>query len=59
MSLSMNERAASLVDALVADADALAIAVHTLESGARLVDCGARAPGGLQAGEPLVRARRV
>ena len=50
MSLSMNERAASLVDALVADADALAVAVHTLESGARLVDCGARAAGGLQAG---------
>ena len=50
MTLSMNERAAALVDALVADADALAIGVRTLESGARLVDCGARAAGGLQAG---------
>ena len=50
MSLSMNERAAALVDALVADADALGIEVRTLDSGARLVDCGAQARGGLQAG---------
>ncbi|HWF56317.1 MAG TPA: methenyltetrahydromethanopterin cyclohydrolase [Solirubrobacteraceae bacterium] len=50
MSQSMNERAAALVDALVADADALGIDVHTLDSGARLVDCGAEARGGLQAG---------
>jgi methenyltetrahydromethanopterin cyclohydrolase len=50
MSLSMNERAAALVDAMVTDADALGIEVHTLESGARLVDCGAEARGGLQAG---------
>ena len=50
MSLSMNERAAALVDALVADAEALGIEVQTLDSGARLVDCGAQARGGLQAG---------
>ncbi|MFZ0088745.1 MAG: methenyltetrahydromethanopterin cyclohydrolase [Solirubrobacteraceae bacterium] len=50
MSLSMNERAADLVDALVADGDALAIEVQTLDSGARLVDCGAHTAGGLQAG---------
>jgi methenyltetrahydromethanopterin cyclohydrolase len=50
MRLSMNERAAALVDALVADADALGIEVHRLDSGARLVDCGAKARGGLQAG---------
>src|SRR5450755_4214747 len=46
----MNERAARLVDAMVADADALGIAARTLDSGARLVDCGAEARGGLQAG---------
>jgi methenyltetrahydromethanopterin cyclohydrolase len=46
----MNERAAALVDALVADATALGIGVRTLDSGARLVDCGAQARGGLQAG---------
>ncbi len=50
MSLSMNERAAALVDAMAADTDGLGIEVRTLDSGARLVDCGARARGGLQAG---------
>jgi methenyltetrahydromethanopterin cyclohydrolase len=50
VSLSMNERAARLVDALVADAGGLGIEVRTLDSGARLVDCGAQARGGLQAG---------
>ncbi len=50
MSLSMNERAAALVDAMVADADALGIGVRTLDSGARMVDCGVQARGGLQAG---------
>jgi methenyltetrahydromethanopterin cyclohydrolase len=46
----MNERAAALVDEMAADADALGLEVRTLDSGARLVDCGANARGGLQAG---------
>jgi methenyltetrahydromethanopterin cyclohydrolase len=50
VSLSMNERAGRLVDALIADSDALGIEVRTLGSGARVVDCGARTRGGLQAG---------
>jgi methenyltetrahydromethanopterin cyclohydrolase len=50
VSLSLNDRAGALVDGLVADAAALGIEVHTLDSGARLVDCGAEARGGLQAG---------
>ena len=50
MNLSMNERAATLVDSLVVYADALGIEAHTLDSGARLLDCGAKARGGLQAG---------
>jgi methenyltetrahydromethanopterin cyclohydrolase len=50
VSVSLNERAGALVDGLVADAAALGIEVHTLDSGARLVDCGAEARGGLQAG---------
>jgi methenyltetrahydromethanopterin cyclohydrolase len=50
MTLSMNERAAAHVDALVADAEALGIEVRTLASGARVVDCGVQARGGLQAG---------
>ena len=54
MSLSMNERAAALVDAMVADADALGIEVRTLDSGARLVDCGAAGPR-RTAGRPGLR----
>ena len=50
MSLSMNERAAALVDAMVADADALGIEVRTLTPGARLVDCGARPAAGCRPG---------
>jgi methenyltetrahydromethanopterin cyclohydrolase len=50
VSVSMNERAARLVEAMIADAAALGIDVRTLHSGARVVDCGARARGGLQAG---------
>jgi methenyltetrahydromethanopterin cyclohydrolase len=50
VSLSMNERAGALVDAMAADADALGIEVRTLGSGARVVDCGAQARGGMQAG---------
>jgi methenyltetrahydromethanopterin cyclohydrolase len=50
VTVSMNERAGALVDAMVSDADALGIEVRRLDSGARLVDCGARARGGLQAG---------
>jgi len=50
VSWSMNERAAALVDAMIADADALGIEVRTLDSGARVVDCGAEARGGLEAG---------
>lgn len=46
----MNDQAGALVDALVADADGLGIEVHALDSGARVVDCGAQARGGLQAG---------
>jgi methenyltetrahydromethanopterin cyclohydrolase len=46
----MNDRAGALVDALVADADALGISVRPLAGGARLVDCGASVPGGLRAG---------
>ena len=50
MTLSMNQRATALVDALEADAEALGIEVSTLQSEARVMDCGAQARGGLQAG---------
>jgi methenyltetrahydromethanopterin cyclohydrolase len=50
VSLSMNERAGAILDGLVADAAALGIIVGTVDGGARVVDCGARARGGLEAG---------
>jgi methenyltetrahydromethanopterin cyclohydrolase len=50
MTLSVNDRAAELADRLVADADALRVAVKTLPGGTRVVDCGSAVPGGLQAG---------
>lgn len=50
MTLSMNERTAALVDAVTVHAEALGIELRTLDSEARLLDCGVEAPGGLQAG---------
>ncbi len=52
-SLGLNERAAAIADAMIADAAGLGIAATTLESGARLIDCGIEAPGGLEAGRLL------
>ena len=50
MSLSLNDRAYELADRLAAEADALRVRATTLPGGARLVDCGSAAPGGLEAG---------
>src|ERR687890_1655438 len=50
MTLSVNQRAAELADRLVADADALRVAVTTLPGGTRVADCGSAVPGGLEAG---------
>ena len=49
----MNERAWKLADALVDRADELHIAVHTLAGGARVLDAGVDARGGLNAGRAL------
>jgi methenyltetrahydromethanopterin cyclohydrolase len=50
--MDLNERAWQLCDALVHDAAALRVEVHHVE-GARIVDCGIRAAGGLEAGRRL------
>jgi methenyltetrahydromethanopterin cyclohydrolase len=50
MSLSLNERARELADALAADAEALRVAVTMVGGGTRLIDCGSSVPGGLEAG---------
>ena len=50
MTLSLNDRAHRLADGLVAEADALRVAVTTLPNGTRLIDCGSAVRGGLEAG---------
>src|ERR1700729_1160057 len=50
MSVSMNQRIAGLADAVASDPDMTQAELVTLDSGARVIDCGARARGGLNAG---------
>jgi methenyltetrahydromethanopterin cyclohydrolase len=50
MTLSLNDRAMELADRLAADAEAVRVEVTTLANGTRLIDCGARAAGGFEAG---------
>lgn len=50
MTLSLNERALKLADDLAAEAEALGVTVHLLSNGTRVIDCGLKAPGGLEAG---------
>jgi methenyltetrahydromethanopterin cyclohydrolase len=53
MDLGLNHRAAVLADAMVADAGALRVGVRHLDNGARVIDCGIDAEGGLEAGRRL------
>jgi methenyltetrahydromethanopterin cyclohydrolase len=50
MTLSLNDRAAALADRLAEEADAARVAVSTLSNGTRVIDCGAQAAGGFEAG---------
>ncbi|HEY0364082.1 MAG TPA: methenyltetrahydromethanopterin cyclohydrolase [Solirubrobacteraceae bacterium] len=50
MTLSLNDRALELADRLAGDAEALGVAVATLFNGTRVIDCGAHAAGGFEAG---------
>jgi methenyltetrahydromethanopterin cyclohydrolase len=50
LTLSLNDRALGLADRLVADAEAARVAVSTLPNGTRVIDCGAQAAGGFEAG---------
>jgi methenyltetrahydromethanopterin cyclohydrolase len=50
MTLSLNDRALELADRLAADAEAARVEVLTLSNGTRLIDCGAEAAGGFEAG---------
>src|SRR3954452_12835200 len=48
--LSLNDRALELADRLAADAEAARVEVTTLSNGTRVIDCGAQAAGGFEAG---------
>jgi methenyltetrahydromethanopterin cyclohydrolase len=50
MTLSLNDRALELADRLAGDAEAARVAVTTLPNGTRVIDCGAQAAGGFEAG---------
>ncbi len=47
---TLNERAWRLCDDMVAEAASLGIAVHTLACGTRIIDCGVKAAGSVEAG---------
>ncbi len=51
--LSLNENAVRLCDEIAAQAELYRIAVTTSDCGARLIDCGLHAPGGLEVGRLL------
>jgi methenyltetrahydromethanopterin cyclohydrolase len=50
MTLSLNDRALELADRLAADGEALQVQVTRLSNGTRVIDCGAAAAGGFEAG---------
>lgn len=54
-SMTLNERAQRLADFMATSAASLRIGVHTTAAGAKVLDCGIRAQGGLQAGLALAR----
>jgi methenyltetrahydromethanopterin cyclohydrolase len=54
-SLTLNEQALAVADRMAAAAASLRIAVHQAANGARVLDCGVKAVGGLQAGLGLAR----
>jgi methenyltetrahydromethanopterin cyclohydrolase len=53
MTFSLNGRALALADRLAADAEAARVEVTALPNGTRVIDCGAQAAGGFEAGRYL------
>src|SRR5687768_12627353 len=51
--MKLNEIAWQRADAMAADAERLGIAVSTTPAGTRIIDCGVKAAGGLEAGRRL------
>lgn len=53
MTFDLNLRAAEIADEMAARADELRVSVTTTDNGARIIDCGAKTPGSLEAGVSL------
>ena len=53
--MTLNDHALRLADRIVADAETLRITVAQTPDGARIIDCGVKAEGGLAAGLALAR----
>ncbi len=54
--ISVNTRAAALVERMIADSEALGLGVTRLKNGSTLIDAGIEVPGSLQAGRLFARA---
>lgn len=52
---TLNQSAHRLVEAMIERADELRIRIHRIANGARVIDCGIQAQGGLQAGLQMAR----
>lgn len=53
--MNLNALGLAQVNAIAADADRLRIAIHSVDGGGRVLDCGSKALGGLEAGLHLAR----
>ena len=54
--MQLNAGALEIVAELLSQADALGVECHTVADGARVVDCGVKAAGSIDAGVLLARA---
>jgi len=54
--ISLNRRAAQIVQGMMADAEALGLSVHRLANGTTVIDAGIAAPGSLLAGQRFAEA---
>ena len=54
--ISVNQRAAAIVQRMIGDSEALGVAVHRLDNGATLIDAGVEVPGSLEAGRLFASA---
>jgi len=54
--ISVNERAAEILRRMVAQAEVLGVAVHTLSNGATVIDAGIKVAGSFAAGKLFAEA---